>query len=182
MKETNTDIKMSTGIFINDSGEILAEFYEGDIVSIRRKEQQEYANNHYIGFSKGESFVKLIVNNVIPLFRELSKPEYAVAMALTSFISYDDCIIRFNNKVLDVKDIHRLLNGTQENKGYENTRRIINNLIKKEVLIYDYTFNNNNKRIKCLIANPYIFFKGSDILKRSADLFKDSKWYKQLQT
>jgi DNA-binding MarR family transcriptional regulator len=172
MKTSNENIeKIRVGYVVGEYGEILNEIYEGD--KIVRQEQDEYKKNHIIGFKKKEAFVKVFTNPITALFKELPTKEFAVTMALMPFISYNDGILRYNNKIVDGKAISELLG-----ENYETFKRIIASLIKKNILarIDRPSDTYSNKTKKCLVVNPFIFLRGQDIEKDIVDLFVDSKW------
>ena len=163
--------KVRVGAVINEYGEILNEIYEGD--KIVRQEQNEYKKTHIIGFKKKEAFVKVFTNPITALFKELPTKEFAVTMALMPFISYNDGILRYNNKIVDGKTISDILG-----ENYETFKRIITSLIKKDILkrVERPSDTYANKTKKCLVVNPYIFLRGQDIEKEIVSLFSGSKW------
>ena len=130
-------------------------------------------NTYAINFKKGDAFVKIFTDTVIDLFKEMSSKEFAVALAITPFISYKDGILRYNNKIADVRVISDVL---QEN--YETFRRTISSLEEKGILakVERQSDTYQNKTKKCIAVNPYIFLKGQDIEKDIVNKFKDTKW------
>ena len=166
-----TTEKVRVGTVVGEYGEILNEIYEGD--KIVRQEQDEYKKTHYIGFKKKEAFVKVFTNPITDLFKELPTKEFAVAMALMPFISYNDGILRYNGKIADGKTISDALG-----ENYETFKRIITSLIKKNILgkVERQSDTYANKKKKCLVVNPYIFLRGQDIEKDIVDMFSGSKW------
>ena len=149
----------------------ITEIYEGD--KIVHEQQTEYKNTYAINFKKGDAFVKIFTDTVIDLFKEMSSKEFAVALAITPFISYKDGILRYNNKIADVRVISDVL---QEN--YETFRRTISSLEEKGILakVERQSDTYQNKTKKCIAVNPYIFLKGQDIEKDIINKFKDTKW------
>lgn len=149
----------------------ITEIYEGD--KIVHEQQTEYKNTYAINFKKGDAFVKIFTDTVIDLFKEMSSKEFAVALAITPFISYKDGILRHNGKIADVRVISEVL---QEN--YETFRRTISSLEAKGILakIEKQSDTYQNKTKKCIAVNPYIFLKGQDIEKDIVNKFKDTKW------
>ena len=117
--------------------------------------------------------MKIFTDTVIDLFKEMSSKEFAVALAITPFISYKDGILRYNGKIADVRVISEVL---QEN--YETFRRTISSLEEKGILakVERQSDTYQNKTKKCIAVNPYIFLKGQDIEKDIVNKFKDTKW------
>lgn len=173
MKDTKIQNKekIRVGTVIDEYGEIINEIYEGD--KIVRQEQDEYKKTHIIGFKKKEAFVKVFIHPITALFKELPTKEYAVTMALMPFISYNDGILRYDGKIIDVKTISNILG-----ENYETFKRIIASLIKKEILgkVERPSDTYANKTKKCLVVNPFIFLRGQDIEKDIVALFENSKW------
>ena len=172
MKDTKNIEKIRVGSVVDEeTGEIISEIYEGD--KIVRQQQDEYKQTHYIGFKKKEAFVKVFTNPITTLFKELPTKEYAVAMVLMPFISYNDGILRYEGKMIDGKTISEILD-----ENYDTFKRTISSLIKKGVLarITRDSDTYANKKKKCLVVNPYIFLRGQDIEKDIVELFKDTKW------
>lgn len=172
MKTTNANQeKVRVGTVVGEYGEILTEIYEGD--KIVRQKQDEYKRTHIIGFKKKEAFVKVFIHPITALFKELPTKEYAVAMALMPFISYNDGILRYDGKIVDGKTISDVLG-----ENYDTFKRIITSLIKKDILakVERPSDTYANKTRKCLVVNPYIFLRGQDIERDIVNMFSESKW------
>lgn len=170
-KKTNEErIKVGT-ILDDETGVILGELYEGD--KIITPKQQEYTNKYITNFQKKEAFVKVFTNPITTLFKELPTKEFAVAMAIMPFISYKDGILKYNNKIADVKIISEQLG-----ENYDVFRKTISSLIKKEVLgkVERQSDTYQNKTKQCICVNPFIYLRGQDLDREIRDKFVNSKW------
>jgi hypothetical protein len=121
----NSKQKIKVGTFVDNDGVILTELYQGD--KIVRESQSEYRQEFVTNFKKKELFVKVYINPIKELWKDLSIREYAVASALIQFISYKDGILRNNGIAINVKDISILLE-----MDYDAVRKIISVLISKK--------------------------------------------------
>ena len=153
------------------TGEVLTEIYPGD--KIIKGEQQEYLSTHQRNFKKKEGFVKVYINPIIELYKNLTTKELAVCLGLMPFISYTDGVLRYNNKIVSIKTISELLN-----EDYDSYRKIIKSLYEKEVIKKIEVTSDINiyKTKKCIVVNPYVFFRGNDVDIRLKELFSDSIW------
>ena len=170
-KKANEErIKVGT-ILDDETGVILGELYEGD--KIITPKQQEYTNKYITNFQKKEAFVKVFTNPITTLFKELPTKEFAVAMAIMPFISYKDGILKYNNKIADVKIISEQLG-----ENYDVFRKTISSLIKKEVLgkVERQSDTYQNKTKQCICVNPFIYLRGQDLDREIRDKFVNSKW------
>ena len=156
----------SDKLLINKStGEITAEIYPGDRFSIVRKSQDNYASSHIINFNKEQSFVKIYDNTISILEAALTAPEFKFALCLIPHISYEDCIIREtqnrNSKILTIKDLSELHGYT-----YGNARKLSMSL-KQKGIIAKHSLSDiipSAAQQTVYTVNPFIFFRGSDIL------------------
>ena len=170
-KKTNNEERVKVGTIVDEDGVILGGIYEGD--KIVRQQQDEYKQTHYIGFKKKEAFVKVFTSPIPTLFKELPTKEFAVAMAIMPFISYKDGILKYNNKIADVRTISEQLG-----ENYDVFRKTIASLIKKEVLgkVERQSDTYQNKTKQCICVNPYIYLRGQDLDKEIQEKFVNSKW------
>lgn len=159
------------GTIVDTDGVIMGELYEGD--KIVTKNQDEYKHKYVTNFQKKEAFVKLFINPIETLFKELPTKEFAVAIAISPFVSYKDGILRYNGKIADVRTISDELN-----ENYDVFRKTIASLISKEILgkVERQSDTYANKTKQCLVVNPYLYLRGQDIEKEIIDKFKGSKW------
>lgn len=171
MKNTYEEERIKVGTVVDNDGVILNNIYEGD--KIVTPKQDEYKNKYAINFKKGDAFVKMFISPLCELYKELSSSECAVVLGTMSFISYKDGILRYDNKILNVKEICELLDA-----NYETFKRTFANLIKKEVFkkIERQSDKYADKTKKCIVVNPYIFLRGQDIEKSIVEEFSNTKW------
>ncbi len=173
-KKINNEERVKIATVLDDeTGVILGEIYEGD--KIVTPKQQEYTRKYITNFQKKEAFVKVFINPITALFKELPTKEFAVAMAIMPFISYKDGILKYNGKIADVRTISEQLG-----ENYDVFRKTISSLIKKEVLgkIEQQSDTYQNKTKQCICVNPFIYLRGQDLDREIHDKFANSKWAK----
>lgn len=170
-KKTNDKVRKKVETIVDEDGVILGGIYEGDKIVVPK--QQEYQNRYITNFQKKEAFIKVFTSPIPMLFKELPTKEFAVAMAIMPFISYKDGVLRYNNKIVDVKTLSEQLG-----ENYDVFRKTIASLVKKEVLgkieLQSDTYQNKTKQ--CICVNPFIFLRGQDLDKKIHDKFVNSKW------
>lgn len=161
------------------SGEIENEIYSGDRLSIRREKQDDYKENHVINFNNGKSFVK-IYDEVVPILEKyLTLPEFKFVICLTPHVSFEDCIIRKTHdrtsKILGMKDIAEI-----HGYKYDYVRKIMSSLIRKGVIGKHETGailkNADIKKNTVYTVNPYIYFRGSDMITPVHSFYSSSGW------
>ena len=169
MNNTN---RVKVGMVVDEeTGVILTDIYEGD--KIIRKSQSDYNNKYVTNFNKKELFVKVNINPLKEMWKELSMREFAVATALIPYISYKDGILRNNGISINLKEISLLLE-----IDYEAIRKIIP-ILEKKMIIQKTEIQSEryaNKMKKCYVVNPYLFLRGTDIEYKILELFHNSKW------
>lgn len=164
-----------------ETGEIICETsgctsIEDENLSSSELKKQEYLNSHIINFNKGESFVKMFTDVTYILFKRLPLKEFGVAVALSKFVSYEDCVLRIgygkNMKAMTLHDI-----SDQLEIEYSRITRLINSLISKGVIGEFVTGNiNDNKKTKVYIVNPYIYLNGKNPDKDVCGYFDKTGW------
>ena len=164
-----------------ETGKVAAEFQAGDKLKVVKESQAQYCAEHSPNWGDGRPFVK-VYTDIIPYMRkELSKTEFSAVFLLLPYTSYEDCIIRAdgttrNSKMLDLSEICDAIG-----EKYDNGRRIIRSLHLKGVLGRFSTyvvFGEDVKEKEVYFMNPYLLFKGNDILLTVLQLFQDSIWHK----
>lgn len=184
MVANNQTNNIPTTLLVNAStGEIIDEVFQGDRVSIKREAQDVYASTHIMNFNKDKSFVK-IYDEVVPLLEKyLTLPEFKFAICLTPHVSFEDCIIRKTqdrrSKILTMKDL-----ATLHNFKYDYVRKIMSSLKRKGIIgkhetgsiLQDFP----QEESTVYTVNPYIYFRGSDILTPIHSFYERSGWQKLL--
>ena len=184
MAANNQTNNIPTTLLVNAStGEIIDEVFQGDRISIKREAQDVYASTHIMNFNKDKSFVK-IYDEVVPLLEKyLTLPEFKFAICLTPHVSFEDCIIRKTqdrrSKILTMKDLAAL-----HNFKYDYVRKIMSSLKRKGIIgkhetgsiLQDCT----QEESTVYTVNPYIYFRGSDILTPIHSFYERSGWQKLL--
>lgn len=176
---------LPTELLINyETGEITGELFPGDKISIMRQSQEEYLSSHIINFNSEKTFVK-IYDEVIPLLEKyLSLPEFKFAISLIPHISYEDCIIRRTmdrrSPILNVKEMVEL-HGYNYNYG----KKLFLSLKKKGVVGRHETgtiLNDCPQKINIVYTvNPFIYFRGSDLITPVHAFYQNSGWQKLLE-
>lgn len=156
---------------VDENGEVVDHIYEGD--KLKHADDKIPLETKYFGFNKDKRFVKLYSDMILELKDRLTDREFAVALALSYFVCYDDCCLRENGhgngKVLTMKDLAEKLN-----IKYDNLTKIMSSLRKKKVL---GTFT-TDKNEKTITVNPYIYTRGNIVNKTVIAYFNKSEWQK----
>ena len=167
-----------------ETGEIINEIRDGDKLRLKRKEQNEYDLFHISNFNYNKSFVK-IYDEVIPLLeKHLTLAEFKFAICLIPHVSYEDCIIRKtndrNSKIINIRELAEL-----HGYNYDYTKRIIGSLKKKGVVGKHETgsiLRNCGQKINIVYTvNPFIYFRGSDLLTPVHSFYINSGWQELLE-
>lgn len=155
-----------------NTGDVVGAIYEGD--KIITKKQAELACAMVI-FGKGEPFVKMFTRIMKAL--KLTPSEELLAYHLLDYVSPKDNMLRYEDKLLDIKTIAILLE-----QEYESTRQVMKRLIDRGVLAVvktgcpTYAKSGNKHYLKAYIFNPYIATTSSKILKSVYDIFTAAGW------
>lgn len=138
---------------------------------------EECSEDKTIAFEGGKDFMKLYIDIISKLVKELTPTEITFMFSLVPFISYEDCVIRRgghgNGEALNAKQISESLG-----MDYHKARRLITALEKKGVMGHHVTgslYGDNGKK-KVYTVNPYIFFKGNKINRAVYDYYSKSGW------
>lgn len=175
-----TDDILRVGLIDLETGRILSDEIQlkcGEALKkSSNKAKNDYLKQHIIKFKSDEGFIKMWNGSGIELKKALTNAEANFMLGLTDLVSYQDNIIRRNGdargKALNKKEIGEALDETPR-----NSERLINSLIKKEVLSnFEYINEDSGKVVKCYAFNPFIYFRGQDLHKDIYDLFKKSRW------
>lgn len=154
---------------IDNDGVVIDHIYAGD--KITREDDRKPTDDRYFDFNKNKSFVKLYTG-MVELKKRLTDREFAVAIALSDFVCYDDCCLREgghgNGKILTMKDLAEKLD-----IQYNNLKAIILSLRKKKILGVFITGKND----KTYTVNPYVYTKGNNVNKTVITYFENSEWH-----
>lgn len=142
--------------------------------------RQEYINSHIINFNKKESFVKMFTDTTFILSKKLPPKEFSLAIGLSKFVSYEDCVLRIgygkSMRAMTLRDV-----SDQFDIEYSRVTRLVNSLVSKGV-IGEFTTGNisNKKKIKVYIVNPYIYLNGKNPDKEICSYFDKAGWLELL--
>ena len=129
-----------------------------------------YVNTHIKDFGAHVQFGKLYVQ-LLPFLRQtLTDATFGFMLDLISLSSWNECVLKPNgdgrcDAISTPKELAFALG-----KKYNVVHKHMDILKKEEIVAQIYKYN-----------DPYIYFKGKDLVKRTNDLFKDSKWAKLRQ-
>lgn len=113
-----------------------------------------------------DSFYKGNVAEIKVIMKQLNVYEKAFLFSIASYIGYDDCCIKYNNKSDMSFDEMVEISGISKGKLSE----VICGLIKKDILYKGK--NSNNVQY---FVNPWLFCKGNRINKVLKTMFKNYK-------
>ncbi len=178
MNENQIEKTPERVLISTSTGEIIDQYYQGDQLSVRRKEQQDYIDSRIIDFNRDKSFVK-IYDEVVPLLEKyLTLPEFKFAICLTPHVSFEDCIIRKTmdrrSKILSIKELAEI-----HGYKYDYAKKLMAALQHKGVIgkhesgniLYEDVPNQT-----VFTVNPYIYFRGNDINKTIHSFYNSSGW------
>lgn len=153
-----------------ETGEIRDEIKYGDSIVHANPQYEKIKRKYTKKFNKKEAFVKVYQYGIEYLSYALETKELAIATKLIRFINYNDGVLRDDNGyILNIQQLSDILY-----EPYDYLRQIMSKLIKKGIFAKTEINNDNNKykKQKCLVANPYIFFKGIDAENWAKNLFE----------
>lgn len=168
-----------------ETGEIICETsgctsIEDANLSSSELKKQEYLNSHITNFNKKESFVKMFTDTTFILSKKLPPKEFMLAMGLSKFVSYEDCILRIGyGKSMRAMTLHDI--SDQFEIEYSRVTRLFNSLVSKGVVGEFITGNiNDSKKTKVYIVNPYIYLNGKNPDKDVCCYFDKTGWMELL--
>ena len=100
----------------------------------------------------------------------LSGSEYAVLMKLFRYITYDSCMLKYENgKYVSLAGIKRICKSMSSRTVEESVKK----LLERGIMAVAKNGKNN-----VYIVNPYIFFRGTVPDEETENIFKETKWAK----
>lgn len=100
------------------------------------------------------------------LFRELTSHQFSVLFTLSCIMDSKTNAVMYKNKPLNTKEISEMLD-----ENYECFRRIVTDLLRKEVLLKS-KLNNKNY----YVVNPLYAFKGKSVSTELYELAQNTIW------
>lgn len=170
MNNTNDNNEVLAVVVNPLTGEIQDEIRSGDKIIHANPKYEQVKRKYTKKFKKEEAFVKVYQYGIEYLSYALDTKELAIATKLIRFINYNDGVLRDDNGyILDLITISEILY-----EPYDYFRQIVSKLIKKGIFAKTEIPSDNNKykNQKCIVANPYIFFKGIDVENWAKNLFQ----------
>lgn len=142
--------------------------------------RNEYIKEHILNFNKNRNYVKLWTEVSYLLAMTLKPKELQVAIALSKYISYEDCALVIGygkgQHYMDLKEI-----ASELHSDYTNISRVINSLITKGVLGKFITGNKFDNTLETIyVANPFIFLKGKNPSSDVCNYFLNSGWIEKI--
>ena len=155
----------------NKTGVVEAEIDNGCSIKIN-PEDDGYIHN----FGKGKQFVKIWEGASIEMAKlKVSDRALGLCFKLIPYVSYKTGSLKNGDEYLNVISLAKLLDYEEQ-----AMRRLINELIDYSIIAVSYTGNGKGKgRTKTLVANPYVFVRGSSVENTLRDdIFRNSpfKW------
>lgn len=168
-----------------DTGEVICETkgvteIDDGVLTEKEKKKKEYVESHVMNFNKKSSFVKLYDDVVDILFEKLDAKEFSIAIALSKYVSYEDCVLREgghgNGKIFTIKDLSTMLK-----REYTTFSKTFKSLISKGVIGQGSFVTGNVETGKLerktgYVVNPYIYFRGNNVDKLVLEYFNRSGW------
>lgn len=151
-------------------------------IDVSISKDRSYINTHIKDFGAHVKFGKIYVQ-LLPFLRQtLTDATFCFMFDLITLSSWNECILKPNgdgrcNAISTLKELATVLG-----KKYNVVHKHIDILKKEEIVAQIYKYNDPH----CCkyYFNPYIYFRGKDLVKTTNDLFKDSKWarlFKKIQ-
>jgi hypothetical protein len=161
-----------------ETGEIRDQFYQGDEVRIKRKEQVEYyqkskkeiGKDKVYNFGQDRKFSMLSEYAAKQLADEkLTAAEYRVLLLMISHTHYKSGLIAYGNNQFITKEwITKKLGISAKTTDYA-----VKTLIDRGIIAQ----NTTNHKTKYFF-NPYIQYKGRWINKTLYEMFRNTRWAK----
>ena len=156
-----------------DTGEIINDIYEGDVIL----HEQEVIKN----YNDRKRFVKLFdgINNLRKYLN--NQGEFSTAVSLADYVCYLDCIIRKggvrNGKKLGIEELSKELE-----IPYNTLKRNILSLNKKGIINYSKEGSIDNKYVgENIVVNPDIYLRGCNVNQSVIGLFENSGWKEYIE-
>lgn len=153
------------------TGEVLDDICYGDRVIHPNKDREIYYD-----YNKDKRFVKLY-GGVSALRKYLTPVEFTIAISLSDFVSYEDCILRkgghHNGKILGIHELAELMD-----MNYHSLRRVMYSLNNKGVIAICKIGckDKPSEKVTAIVVNPDLFMRGVDVNKTALGLFENSNW------
>lgn len=182
MSKIKTNVKRFNGRNITHSdsntGEILCETKGNSTVYIEEHETKTQSEiDRELKAFGNDNFLKMFRGNGVFMKKNLTNNEIATIVFLSDYICYNDCVLRKNGDVrghaLSIRELSVLIG-----ISYDNFRKTMASLKKKQVIAVHSTGNANNET-KWITVNPYIFFRGSRVEHWISEFYKNTKWNNQ---
>lgn len=166
-------IGVDVDIVSHETGEVIHTTGEDEVIRIsttteQKKTLKEKKKHYAKDFRKDEPYVKLYIGNLVKLKKYLTTAEFALAISLADFVSWEDCVLRYTDRasshVVTQKELAMMLD-----MDYANLRRLMTSLIKKGIIGKHQSgqifHDKENDKSTVYTVNPYVYFKGKDINK-----------------
>ena len=157
----------------NATGVVEAEIANGCSVVVNPEDDGIVHN-----FGKGRQFVKIWEGASIMMTKlKVSDRALGLCFKLVPYVSYQTGALKDGDEYLNIGSLAKKLDYDEQ-----AMRRLINELIDYSIIAVAYTGNGRkNGRTKTLVANPYVFVRGSSIENTLRnDVFRNSpfRWGK----
>lgn len=142
----------------------------------KKKRKSEYIVTHVLKFNRDKHYGKFFDVGQ-KLSEELTPAELSFFICLTSYVGYNDGILRpYGSK------LYRPFNSFKEisvalGRKYKVCCKQMKSLIDKQIIGTTKYGKDEDLNLK-FVCNPFVFFKGKDLDRAIYDIFLDSKWAK----
>ena len=149
------------------TGEVEAEIDNGCSIKVN-PEDDGYIHN----FGKNKQFVKIWEGASI-MMTKMKVPDRLLGLCikLVPYVSYQTGALKNGKEYLTIPSLAKVLEYDEQ-----AMRRMINDLIDLSIIAVAYTGNGTKRsRVKTLVANPYVFVRGTSVEKTLRDdIFRKS--------
>ncbi|NLB78071.1 MAG: hypothetical protein GX796_04275 [Clostridiaceae bacterium] len=167
------DKSKTTRIVVNtETGEIEHELQKGDrivrknsVESLIKKQRKDKDTEQRVTLEWNlENFFKVHVPEMRLWMKDLSQTERAFLFSITTYVSYEDCHLQYDNGAdIDSEDLVAIT-GLSRSVVYQT----INSLVNKDIL-----YKGRNSVNRQYFANPWLFCKGNRVNKVLKTMFKN---------
>lgn len=151
-KDTVTQIKVAKEIYLTE-------------------DEKRFEQNN---FRKDAPYIRLFVETGMILNDYFTSTEIAAIVLMTSYVCYDDCVLRHGRdhrgKPVTIKDL-----AERSHKSIDTFRKVMYSLRDKEAIGFHSTGTVNNGS-RWITINPYLFCRGMLVDNWVAEFYKNSRW------
>lgn len=164
--------KTSRVVVNTETGEIEHKLQKGDrivrknsVESLIKKQRREKEVEQRVTLEWNlENFFKVHVPEMRLWMKDLSQTERSFLFSITTYVSYEDCHLQYDNGVDIGSEDLVTITGLSRSVVYQT----INSLVKKDII-----YKGRNSISRQYFANPWLFCKGNRVNKVLKTMFKN---------